>query len=462
MNLYEKLAELSEKVKERDDFVVVHHYDADGCSAGAIMYKALSRLGKSVKKIWIKQLYKETINEIKGLGKNYVFVDFGSGQLSYLKEEFGENLFVFDHHERTNVQHPNHFSPFDYGINGGTEISASGISYLFAEALDKKNIDLVQLAVVGAVGDVQDFKGKLTGLNGEIVAKGAEAGIVKIENDLKLYGRITRPLIQFLEFSTSPIIPEITANEENARKFLQENGIELKDKERWRTYSDLSLEEKKELATALILHLQKHNVPEWKISELFGEVYLFPNEDKKSPLYEAKEFSTLCNACGRHGMADIAIEVCLGDRGQNYSMAIDLMAEHRRQLREGIDFVAKNGISEEKEFYWFDAGEKISESIIGIVAGMLYGSGIIETRKPIIAIAHNKDGYLKISGRATTELVGMGLNLGIAFRKSCEQLGEGNEGGGHAIAAGLKIKKEKLAEFLQILNEIISKQYAKT
>lgn len=459
MGLNEKLLEIGEKIRDTDDFVVVHHYDADGCSSGATMYTALARLGKSVKKIWVKQLYRETVSQIKGMGKNFVFVDFGSGQLSYLKEEFGENLFVFDHHERTNVHHPNHFSPFEYGVNGGNEISASGIAYLFAESLDPKNIDLLPLALVGAVGDIQDFSGRLTGLNAEIAAKGAKAGLVKIENDLRLYGRITRPLVQFLEFSTSPIIPGITANEENARKFLQENGIGLKNGERWRTYSDLSFEEKRALSTALILHLHDHKVPEWKISELFGEVYLFPKENPRSPLSEAKEFSTLCNACGRHGMADVATEVCMGDRGEYYAKALDLMAEHRRQLREGIEFVTKNGVLEEEEFYYFDAGEKISESIVGIVAGMLYGSGIVEPGKPIIAIAHNKDGTLKISGRATKDLVAKGLNLGVAFRKICEGLGEGNEGGGHAVAAGLKIQKEMLGKFLNALNGTIKEQY---
>ena len=125
MHWQEKMQEIASSVRKNDDFVVIHHYDADGTSSGAILFQALEREGKKVQKMWIKQLYKETISEIKGKGKNYVFVDFGSGQLGYLKEEFGDNLYVFDHHQKSNVEHPNHFSPFDYGINGGNEISAS-------------------------------------------------------------------------------------------------------------------------------------------------------------------------------------------------------------------------------------------------------------------------------------------------------------------------------------------------
>jgi len=446
------MREIADAVKERDDFTVIHHYDADGCSSGAILVSALQREGKKVKWKWVKQLYRETVAEIKGMGENYIFVDFGSGQLEYLKENFGENLFVLDHHQKTSVGHKYHFSPFDYGINGGFEISAAGIAYLFAETLNEKNSDLIPLALVGAVGDVQDFSGKLVGINAEIARKGAEKGFVKIENDLRLYGRVSRPLVQFLMYSSSPILPELTANEENCAKFLYGTGIELKSGEKWRTYSELSKNEKEKLATALILHLNKHGVPEWKIREMFGEVYLFPKEDSKSPLSEAKEFSTLLNACGRHGKADVAIEVCLGDRGEKYSEALALMQEHRRQLRHGIEFVMQNGLKEEEQFYYFDAGTEIKESIVGIVAGMLYGSGIVGTEKPIIAIARNDDGSLKISGRATKEQLEKGINLGKAFREVCEKLGEGNEGGGHAIAAGLKLEEGKLLEFLRALN----------
>ncbi|MCR4335104.1 MAG: DHHA1 domain-containing protein [archaeon] len=971
MDWKEKMQNIASTVREKDDFVVIHHYDADGCSSGAIMVKALEREGKKVTKKWVKQLYKETTEEIKGLGENYVFVDFGSAQLDYLIEEFGDNLFVFDHHEKTKTDHPNHFSPFNHGINGGNEISASGIAYLFAKTLNEKNSDLIPLAIVGAIGDMQDFQGSLVGMNAEILKEGIEKNLIVVEKDLKLYGRVTRPLTSFLMFSSSPMLPELTANEENCVRFLRETGIDLKRGETWRTYIDLSLEERKKLSTALILHLYKFNVPEWKIKELIGDVYTFPNENRKSPLSDVKEFSTLLNAClvpgtkvylngapkeieqikrgkvfsshkqkiskqkivsshkvrlpkivdvleittqtgkkisltenhelmslldsepiwipsrkikvgdyiatskkipwtkqqitfadffkeeelvkigskwrlpktivgikkpkfdenlgfligyvagdgsikngldivfsrkpqdiksfeilkeiistqfgldkfyvsnkptffnvqwssktfeeflkrvgikkrkttsvsfnykllkldkgftkgivrgvfssdgtvnannlelsshskilidqtsyllqkfgivshtsfaicndcgknkhrlfitgkedlinysknidfsdsdrseklktvinsisdqqsnvekipvnkkliklgellgisrkwaanfslyknkvtptknniskyvsyyenkidacenvlidsnikkslktfkisktkfcldilsrvwlrkiisgkkpkknaklklekcflrlesqlieakkliqelkeftesdlywdtvkevrkqytrpkfvydltienthnyfangvlvhncGRHGQAEIGIEVCLGDRGEFLMTAMSLMQEHRRQLRQGIEFVIANGVLEEENFYFFDSGSEIKDSIVGIVAGMLYGSGTIENNKPIIAIAQNDDASLKLSGRATKELLQRGLNLGLAFREICNELGEGNEGGGHGIAAGVKLEKKNKDIFLKLLNQKIAEQYNHT
>ncbi|MCH7902523.1 DHH family phosphoesterase, partial [archaeon] len=192
--------------------------------------------------------------------------------------------------------------------------------------------------------------------------------------------------------------------------------------------------------------------------ELIGEIYSFPKENPKSPLSDAKEFSTLLNACGRHGHADIGVEVCMGDRDEKYLEAMSLMQEHRRQLRQGIEWVIKTGVDEKEQFYYFDSGTRIKESIVGIVAGMLYGSGAIEDNKPIIAVAVNEDGSLKISGRATKDLLDKGINLGKAFKEICNELGEGNEGGGHAIAAGLKLETKNKEIFFEKLDEKFKEQ----
>jgi len=65
------LKRMAAEVKQRDDFVVIHHHDADGCAAGAIAIKALEREGKKVARLCLKQLYKENLAEIAALGKNY-------------------------------------------------------------------------------------------------------------------------------------------------------------------------------------------------------------------------------------------------------------------------------------------------------------------------------------------------------------------------------------------------------
>jgi RecJ-like exonuclease len=456
----EKLRQLAEEIKAKDDFVVVGHHDADGISAAAIAVKALQRLGKKTQTRIIKQLYPEDIVELKGLAENFLFVDFGSGQLDVLLKEFKENFFVLDHHiPLEGVDYEFHLNPQPYGFSGNNEISGSGLSYLFAKALNEKNVDLSPLAIVGAVGDMQDSRGKLIGLNAEILREAVGHGAMAMERDLHLYGRISRPLLQFIFFSSSPILPDLTANEENCHAFLNGLGIPLKDGERRLSYSELSPEAKRKLTTALLLHMQAHNVPEWKLQELIGEIYTLLDENPKSPLRDAKEFATLCNSCGRHGQAEVALAVCLGDREEKYGQALLLLQEHRTQLRQGIELMQERGVEERDYFYFFDAGDEIKDSLVGIVAGMLYGSGTIEVGKPIIALGRYEAGVVKVSARATRDLVRKGLHLGEILRKICGELGGIASAGGHAIAAGARISEEQKPLFLEKLDLEIQKSY---
>ncbi|MEI7961818.1 MAG: DHH family phosphoesterase [archaeon] len=464
---FDLLKRTADEVKKRDDFVVIHHHDADGCASGAIAIKSLEREGKKVARLCLKQLYRENLAEIRALGKNYLFVDFGSGQLDYLVEEFGENFFVLDHHQPVTinakiVEHNWHVNPLMFGINGGTEIAGAGVTFFFALALNEKNKDLSFLGVVGALGDMMDFNvdSNLVGMNRKIIDIAVKEKLLEVKKDLRLYGRISRPLVSFLMFSSNPILPELTASEDNCKALLAQLGIPLKDPftERYISYEDLDAEQKRALTSALIMNLAEHNVPEWKIKDLVGEVYTFLNEHPKSPLRDGKEFATMLNACGRNKHPEIALAVCLGDRKEAYGEALALMDAHRNNLRQGIEFIQKHGIEEKKSFYFFDAGTSIDESIVGIIAGMLYGS-IISENKPIIALARNIDGTMKVSGRGTSELVRRGLNLGGALKEIGKEI-EGVEGGGHKVAAGSKVPNEKLTEFLELLEKKLALQLA--
>ncbi|GEM_PF-36620 len=432
--------------------------NSDGLSAGGIMSQVMARENKSFQTLVLKQLYPEHAEQIQKMGSNYFFCDFGSGQLDFLREAFGENFFVLDHHQPKDIAHALHANPLLFGFNGGTEISAAGMAYLFAKAVNPKNADLAALAIVGAMGDMQDSGGKLIGLNAQIASEGISARVLDRKTDLRLYGRISRPLIPFLMFSTNPVLPELTGNEENCREFLAQIGIPIQNGDAYRSFEDLTSQERKKLVTELILHLDSHGVPEWKIRELIGEVYTLTRENEKSPLRDAKEFSTVLNAVGRHNRSEIGLAVCQGDRADAYAEALSLLQKHRRELREGIEFMLSKGVEERKWFYFFDAENSISDSIVGIVAGMLYGSGTIGFDKPIIAFSRYENGDIKASGRATKELVRRGLNLGHGFREICAVLGPGNEGGGHAVAAGVKIKLEARNRFLELLDQKIEEQ----
>lgn len=452
--LFERIQTCAEKLRVLDKAVVVTHHDCDGLTSGSIITKALRGEGVDVSTITLKQLYSEDVQRLKNMHAPIIFTDFGSSYIPLLKSELEQDFYVIDHHQRGAGEHDGHLNPMEFGLDGGTEISSAGIAYYTGKAISKKNSVMAGIGVVGAVGDMQDSRSNgLIGLNKQMVQEGVDAGVLNVKTDLRLYGRISRPLAQYLTFSTSPILPGLTANKDACMRFLENLDLRLQDESgKWRAYEDLDSHEKKILSTAILMHLHEHNTPEWKLNELIGDVYTLTQENPYSPLRDAKEFSTVLNACGRNGQSTIGFNVCLGDRDDQYARAMGLLQEHRKNLAEGIQLMQREGLREYKNFYFFDAENKIKDSIVGIVAGMLYGSGGVNTDKPIVAFSRHEDGSIKVSARATSELVRKGVNLGLALKEACTELGKTAEGGGHRIAAGCRLEVEQATDFLPLFD----------
>ena len=66
---------------------------------------------------------------------------------------------------------------------------------------------------------------------------------------------------------------------------------------------------------------------------------------------------------------------------------------------------------------------------------------------------------LKVSSRANRGLVRRGLHLGNAMNECSSAVG--GEGGGHDIAAGARIPKERRDEFLALVDKMFKKQLSK-
>lgn len=415
------------------DPLIVHHHDADGVSSGAIALNALkAKRARCLKKLddsAVESLSKE---------KEIIFTDLGGGNKRVNELQ---DVLIIDHHQTEGVDKLQ-ANPQLHGIDGSDELSASGAAYcVFREKVD--------LGVVGAVGDMQ---APMQGMNRWVLEQGAESREVKIDNDLCFYGRYCRSLLQFLVYSDDPYIPMISYHEDRAEKLLNNLGIELKTRnreqgtDRWKVYADLSEDEKKRLISELANILINSNMLK-KASELIGESYVFP----KHPLnetYEANEFSTLLNACGRHNRSDIGLKVCLGDESA-YAEARSLLSAHRKMIKEGIAFASPN-VQDLGPFFFLDARGVISESIIGTVCGMVIRA---TWAKPIIGISAGENNTIKVSSRAPRALVESGLNLAHVMGEGCKAAG--GIGGGHKIAAGASIPEDKINEFfLEIGKEL--------
>ncbi|MFA5050156.1 MAG: DHH family phosphoesterase [Candidatus Micrarchaeia archaeon] len=415
------------------DPLIVHHYDCDGITSGSIVISAISKNSKPPRFKCIKKLDDNSFEELKN-EKEIIFVDLGSGneRVNELKD-----VLIIDHHQPKNIS-KTQINPLLYGIDGGFDLSASGTAY----SIFKTKIDL---AIVGAIGDMQY---PLIGKNREILNEGIKQGEIEVISDLRFYGRSTRPLAQFLAFSDEIIIPGLSFNESSCQNFLEDTGINLKENEKWRTYIDLGENEKEKLKKSLFNLLISKGL-EYRAKDLIGEIYLLKNRPLRSDLYDASEFSTILNACGRHNKPEIGVGVCLGLEG-SYEKSLELLAYHKNTIREGILY-SKNNILDLGNFLFIDAIGAVDEGIIGIVCGMVLSS---YGKKPIFGAAQGEKNTIKISARANKSLVKAGINLGKIISDAC--LETGGSGGGHKIAAGASIPKDKLPQFLIKINEFVS------
>ncbi|MFO7832957.1 MAG: DHHA1 domain-containing protein, partial [Halohasta sp.] len=104
----------------------------------------------------------------------------------------------------------------------------------------------------------------------------------------------------------------------------------------------------------------------------------------------------------------------------------------------------------------FDAGTRIRETIVGIVAGMAVGAPGVRRDLPIVAFAEKSETDIKVSARGSHQLIRKGLDLSVVMREASRAVD--GDGGGHDVAAGATIPAGRQREFVDHANEAIGEQ----
>ncbi|MEM2098938.1 MAG: DHH family phosphoesterase [Candidatus Bathyarchaeia archaeon] len=453
-----------ESVKNSDYIHVFSHLDADGIAAAGIIGKALYRLGARFRIRVTQWVDEKIVGEIAADKPQLVILtDFGSGYLDLLNEKIPNfKVLILDHHPITgNCENINfvHINPHLHGIDGASDISGSGVAYFVAKALSEENVDLAPIALVGALGDIQDKyeQRRLGGLNEKIVEDAVNVNLIKVEKDLIFFGRETRPIHKTLAATTSPFLPGISGNESASVDFLNNLGIKLRDGDRWRALRDLTGDEKKRLCSALADHLLSKGL-HFEVANLIGHVYILISEEAWTPLRDAREFSVLLNSTGRMDRASLGIAVCMGDRGAALEEANKALEDYRRSISQYLNWIMENPdrMKEFENIYAIYGDNFINEKIIGTVSSILAPS-LPNSGKPLIAYANiEAEGVAKFSARTTEVMVHRGVNLGEVMRVASEKCG--GKGGGHNIAAGGQVPLSQVDVFINIVNDLVGKQ----
>jgi single-stranded-DNA-specific exonuclease len=165
------------------------------------------------------------------------------------------------------------------------------------------------------------------------------------------------------------------------------------------------------------------------------------------------------NAGGRIGRADLGVRLLLeGDVSEAARIAAELdrlnterrVIEQAAEAQAEAEALASLGL-EDKGAVIVTASEGWHPGVVGLVASRLKE----KFSRPAFAVALEPGGIGTGSGRSI-----LGVDIGRAVRQAVEQ-GILMKGGGHAMAAGVTLRKERLAEFRAFLESALSADVAK-
>jgi len=434
------------KVDKKETIRIISHLDADGIAACSILVYALMLEKRKFLISIVPQLNLKIMEELSAEEYHcYFFTDIGSGSIPLIGEKLaGKEVFVLDHHiPNGDDRRIIHVNPCLFGIDGGKEISGAGTTYLFASELNKKCEEISHLAIIGAIGDVQERNGFI-GINEQILKKAIEKELIEVKKGLNFFGVNTKPLHNLLRCADVGF-----ENETKALNFLEKLEINYKNGNTIKRFEELEEDDKKRLVSGLILR----NMSNKNTKEIIGDCYILKKE-KEGPLRDAREFSTILNSCGRLNKSAIAISACLGDENAK-KKAIAVLQEYREEIKRAIAWYKSkkddDSIFYGENFLIINAKNNILPTIAGTLCSIISRSNQFKPGVFIMALA--RDGSLtKISLRVSGDIE---IDLHNIMKQIVEKAG--GEFGGHKSAAGAVIESRNENIFIDAAKEIFTK-----
>ncbi len=418
--------------------------DADGLSAAGVLVTALTRRGRPYHLTALRGIDAAVVQGITE-DKPAVLItsDVGSGQADLLEPvaDAGTLVLILDHHVPVSQRSDDRFVQVNghlFGVDGSSELCGASTSFLFALALDPKNMDLAPLAIAGAIGDRQHVGG-FRGATKRIVAAAQAAGLVNVRRGLNLDGD---DVLDALVRSNDPFLPGVTGDEVAARLLLSEVGVAPET-----PVSEVGDGPARALASRLATGLLEHGVDAFYAQEVTTERVEIP-----ARRMSAKELQALVNSAGRAGEHAAAVGVALGQPWA-FERARTLSTAYRSQVRAGLLRLVADPPKKLKAVQYFETDD-------ALVAAAVAGLGVIylfDPAYPVVCFSPRNGGW-KISTRATRRQLERGVDFSIAARKAAEAVG--GRGGGHPVASGATIPKDGRERFLQEIDAIVEAQLA--
>ncbi len=424
---------LNAYVKAKSLIHIISHLDADGLSSAGQVIKFLKEKNVPFQYTVLKQINKDSLKTIENSEADFfIFLDFGNQ--TEIMEKFSltkkKDVLIIDHHiPEQPISFLLNINPYYCDLNG--EIACTSTLTYFLINFIEESKKLSWLALVGAIGDMQEANSEFIGLNKLIIEEAVQNEIIEVKNEINLYGINILSLEEVFYRANLPFLPDYSTITNLLGK------LDLLNK----NYLNLSEEEKEKLHKVLITLIKNSGN---SINSVFGKNYYLKGEENLY-LRNLRTYATFLNACGRLGKIKESVGVMLGI--EKYKQKVnDIMNEYKEEIKKMLEWFEKNKENKEKIFHTKDfliinAGDEIKETLIGTLASVLINN--VE-KKGIISIAkEDKDNY-KVSIRTKTEQIPELINK---FR-------EFGEFGGHKRAGGGRIKQTTLLKFIEYIKSM--------
>ena len=441
---------------------IMTHQDGDSLIAASIICMTLLRLGAKCVIRVISETAATAIEQMKTEAYDfYIICDLGAGLGGILNEALGEKWIIIDHlqlpEEDLAEDSGNHIlNAFKYGIDGGSEVSSGGLAFIIATQIEKRNWDLSPIALVSAISDRQDQgdKRSFVGINSEIMKIAQSHGLISDNLDLMFNGRETKPLHEALASTSYPYIHGLTWNTENAYSVIKKSGVKMKENGRWRVLAEIQQEEKSIILDAIVKFVaasSKYDTANLT-ENLVGHIYTLVEEDLRSQLRDAREYSTMLNACASAGRGGVAVGICMGDRDVSLNEGEQIAKTHQATLAKCVSTILaeKWRTIDDGRAIFVNAENAVAEDMLTSASYLLSGPPTCD--RMIFAWTTSRDGMHKFSCRQSVSSKSR-LNLGLTVRRCAEAVG--GIGYGHAEAAVCKIPPDRLEEFVSNVQRII-------
>jgi len=434
LNQIDNFAKVILEKTQNKEILLIHHFDTDGITSGAVMGKCLKKLDKNFSFKTLKSLNKEFIEKIPN-DKVLIFVDLASGSLEQLNKLPNE-IFIIDHHE---IDLPEDLSKKIHILNwhlyeDGEEMCSAATAYLLSKALTNKiDPDSATLGIIGTIGDIMERD------IGPLVQSILKDSSAILKKGLLLYPS-TRPLNKALEYCSQPYIPGVTGNFEGANELLREASIPF-NKTGYKSLTELTEQEMKNLVTAVALR-----VPSEDLEDLIGNLFLVKFFNK---LEDSRELSALINACSRGGYSHIALLFCMGNKKAK-AQADKIYIKHKQNIVSGLKFVDDTNKIEGEQYIIINAKDKIQDTVIGTIMSILSMSSVYGAGKIVIGMAYNED-KIKVSARISGRRKQSNINLRDLMKDITQDIK--GESGGHSFAAGCIISKDQETAFIDLIKK---------